>query len=300
MGDKRSFATGRFAFGVEGQFAGFVRKVSGGSIKSNLVTHDLGTTAFQRKNLGMLEYDPLTFEISMGMGKPVWEWIQASWQQNFQQKNCELQLCNFNHEVQVVRTFQDAYITKVTTPALDGGSKEAGYFTVEINPSSIRYEQGDGKRIVGVENLNAKKWLCSNFRVELGDLPCQRVAKVDSFSWEQKIVDVRRGSMREYGMEPATLTIPNIKLSISMADVEPWAAWHKSFVIDGKCTDLDELSGAITFLGPDMREELAVISLNHVGMISMEQQALEASAEQVARFDVELYVEEMGFEMYSL
>ena len=299
MANNRSFAAARFAFGIDGQFAGFVRKVSGGSIKSEVVTHNLGTSAFQRKNLSILEYDPLTFEISMGMGKPVWDWILASWKQDFQQKTCELQMCNFNHEVQVVRTFEDAYITKVTTPALDGGSKEPGYFTVEINPSAIRYEKGNGQRIQGTENVSSKRWLSSNFRFELGDLPCRRVAKIDSFSWEQKIVDVRKGTIREYGMEPAALTIPNLKVSISMADADPWAAWHKSFVIDGQCTDADELQGAITFLGPDMNEELAVISLRHVGMISMEQQALEANSENVARFDVELYVEEMDFELYT-
>lgn len=300
MGNKRSFASGRFAFGIEGEFAGFVRKVSGGSIKSDVVTHNLGTSSFQRKNLGLLDYDNLTFEISMGMGKPIWEWILASWQQGFLQKNCELQLCNFNHEVQVVRTFQDAYIAKLTVPALDGGSKEPGYFTVEINPSAIRYEQGDGRRIVGQERTSSKKWTCSNFRFELGDLPCARTAKIESFTWEQKIVNARTGVSREYAMEPAALTVPNLKVSLSMADVDAWAAWHKSFIIDGKCTDADELSGSITLLGPDMTEELAIVNLAHVGMISMEQQALEANAEQVARFDVELYVEEMHFEMYAL
>lgn len=300
MGDNRSFASGRFAFGIEGEFAGFVRKVSGGAIKTEVITHNLGTSSFQRKNAGLLNYDNLTFEIAMGHGKPIWDWIMASWQQDFQQKNCELQLCNFNHEVQLTRSFQDVYIAKLTVPAFDAGSKEPGYFTVELNPSAIRYEQGDGKRIVGAENVSTKKWLCSNFRLQLGDLPCERTAKIDSFTWEQKIVNARTGGSREYAMEPAALTVPNLKISLSMADVALWAAWHKSFVIDGKCTDADELSGSITFLGPDLVEELAIIDLKNVGMISMEQQALEANAEQVARFDVELYVEEMHFTMYSL
>ena len=296
----RSFASGRFAFGIDGKFAGFVRKVTGGAIKTEPVTHNLSTNFIQRKNPGILDYDMLTFEISMGMGKPLWEWILASWKQDFQQKNCELQLCNFNHEVQVVRSFADAYITKLTVPTLDAGSKEPGYFTVEINPSAIRYEKGDGRRIVGEENTGVKRWLCSNFRFQLGDLPCARTAKIESFTWEQKIVNARRGTSREYGMEPAALTVPNLKVSLSMADVDAWAAWHKSFIIDGHCTDDDELSGSITFLGPDMNEELAIITLNHVGLISMEQQAVEANSEQVARFDVELYVEEMHFDMYSL
>ena len=84
-----------------------------------------------------------------------------------------------------------------------------------------------------------------------------------------------------------------------MADIEPWAEWHKSFVIDGKCTDSDELTGSLTFLGPDLEEELASISLKHVGIISLEQGAVEANKEEIARATVELYVEEVAFDSYA-
>jgi hypothetical protein len=291
----RSYAAGRFAFGIDGQFAGFVKKVSGGTIKGELVTHNLGTSNVQKKHLATISHEPLTMEVSMGMGNPLWEWVRASWDRGFVQKNCELQACDFNHKVQAVRAFSDAYIKKVTVPAMDGSSKEPGYFTIEVDPRIIRYEKGTGAEIKGDELLGSKKWLCSNFRFELGSLPCDRVAKIDSFSWEQKIVKDEVGAFREPMKEPAALTIPNLKLTISMADVDPWSDWHKSFVIDGKCTDGDELSGSLTFLGPDLTEELGAIEFLHVGIISLEQEGVEANKEDVARFTVELYCEEMRF-----
>jgi phage tail-like protein len=298
MGD-RSFAAGRFAFGIDGQFAGFIKKCSGGTIKGEVATHKLGTTNFERKHITTISHEPLTFEVSMGMGKGLWDWIKASWDQGFVQKNAELQACNFNHEVMAVRVFQDAYVKKVTIPALAGDSKEAGYFTIELHPRIIRYEKGTGAKIQGAEDVGSKKWMCSNFRLEIDGLPCERVAKIDSFSWEQKVVHDHVGLYRESQLEPAALTIPNLKLTISMADYWAWYEWFKSFLIEGKCTDADEKSGALTFLGPDLTEELGSISFAHLGILSLEQEAVEANAESVARFTVELYCEEMFFDVYN-
>lgn len=295
----RSYAAGRFAFGIDGQFAGFIKKCSGGVTKGEVVTHKLGTTNFERKHLATISHEPLTIEVSMGMGQNLWEWIKASWDQGFVQKNAELQACNFNHEVQAVRVFQDTYIKKVTVPACDASSKDSNYFTIELDPRIIRYEKGTGAKIKGDENVNSKKWLCSNFRLEIDGLPCERVAKVDSFSWEQKVVKDEVGMYREPMKEPAALTVPNLKLTISMADYWPWYEWFQDFVINGNCHDGAEKKGALTFLDPSLKEELATISFDHLGIISMEQEAVEANSENVARFTVELYCEQMFMDVYN-
>ena len=90
--------------------------------------------------------------------------------------------------------------------------------------------------------------------------------------------------------------MPNLKITVSMADIEEWRAWHEDFVIRGKCSEGDEKNGSITFMGPDLTEELAEISLHQVGIISVQPAKVEANKEEVARFEVELYVERMAFE----
>lgn len=302
MGDKTSFAAGRFAFGVDGQFAGYIKKVSGGVTKGEVATHNLGTTNIQKKHLATITHEPLTMEIGMGMGKPLWDWIKSSFDRSFQQKNCELIACDFNYKAQAVRRFEQAYIKKVTIPACDGSNKEPGYFTVELDPERIRYEKGDGSEIKGDENANTKKWLCSNFRFEVSGLEeeCKRISKIDSLAWEQKVVKDEVGAFREPTKHAAALTVPNIKLTISMADVEKWAQWHQSFVIEGKCSDGDEKTASLTFLGPDLQEELCTINFAHVGIISLEQEGVEANKEDVARFTVELYAEEMTIDSFKV
>jgi hypothetical protein len=294
----RSFAQGRFGCSIDGKFAGYIKKVAGGTIKGELVKHNLGTTYHQKKHLATISHEPLNIDISMGMGQVFWEWVKASFDKGFVEKTVELQAANFNQEVQAVRVFNDAFIEEFNFPKCDGADKGPGYFSCKIRPRIIRYEKGSGQ-LTGEENANAKKWLSSNFRFELGDLPCDRVATIDPIYFTQKTVRDEVGAFREPMVEAAALEVSNIKLSISMADVEPWRQWHQSFVIDGKCTDGDELTGSLTFLGPDMTEELMTVSFTHVGIISLEQQAVEANSDKVARFDVELYVEEIHIDAFS-
>jgi hypothetical protein len=290
-----SYAAGRFAFSVDGQFAGYIKKWSGGVTKGEVATHNLGTSNIQKKHLATITHEPLTIEIGMGMGKPLWDWIKASFDKSFQTKTCALTAADFNYKAMATRVFQDSYIKKVTLPTLEGSNKEAGYFTIEMDPYIIRYEAAGGEDIKGDENANTKKWLCSNWRFEVSGLEdaCKRVSKVESLTWEQKVVKDEVGAFREPTKHAAALTVPNIKLTISMADIGPWAEWHKSFVIDGKCTDSDEKQATLTLLGPDLQEELMTINFNHVGLISLEQDALEANSEKVASFTVEMYTEEM-------
>ena len=142
--------------------------------------------------------------------------------------------------------------------------------------------------------------MCSNFRVELGDgklLPTSRVASVDSFTWKCAIASDHIGIHREPTKHPAKVTVPDLKLSISMADHQPWADAAKKWFVDGMHEEGDETGGSIVFLGPDMKKELGSITLERVGFKKFSKDDLEANSEKIARFSVELYVEKMEFKI---
>ncbi len=300
MADKVSYSAGRFALSIDGDSPGFLSKASGGVIKGEVAQHKSGTDVFVRKNLATISYEDLKFSVAIGQGKGIWEWIKASFDKGFVQKNMELIAADFNYKSQSVREFMNAYIIDVTMPAMDGSSKDALYVDITTSCDTIRYKKGDGADIKGNANLNTKKALCSNFKLDIDGLPCQRVAKIDSWSWKQKVVKDEVGAFRDYSKHPAALEIPNLKLTISMADLDPWAQWHQSFVIDGKCADADEKSGVLTILGPDLKEELLTVNFSHLGIISLEPEGLEANKESVARFTVELYCEEMFIDTFAV
>ncbi len=295
MAQSRSYTAGRFAVDIDGQLAGYVKSVAGGNIKGEVAIHQLGPDNVQKKHLATIVHEPFTVEVGMGMSRLFYEWIQSSFDKGHVTKSGEMIAADFDYHAQSARVFHEGFISEVTLPALDGSSKEPAYMTVKIDPERIRHEKRGGEKLNGKIGSQTKKWLCSNFKMEIGDMPCSRVAKVDSFTWKQAIIKDQVGAFREATKHPAKVEVPNLKLTISMADIEPWRQWHESFVINGLCSDADEVTGSITFLGPDHKEELAEISLDHVGIISLTQAKQEANKEEVARFEVELYVEQMRF-----
>jgi hypothetical protein len=298
MANARSYTAGRFALMLDqsGANAGYVKSVTGGNIKGEVAVHQLGPDNVQKKHLATITHEPFTVEVGMGMSEEFYRWIQASFDKGHVTKSGEMVAANFDYEAQSARTFTEAFISEVTIPALDGSSKEPAYMTVKFDPEKIRYEKRSGEKLKGNLASAQKKWLCSNWRFELGSLPTSRVAKIDSFTWKQAVIKDEVGQFREPTKHPAKVEVPNLKITVSMADVEQWRQWHQTFVIEGNCAESDELEGSITFLGPDLKEELAEIQLFNVGIISLQQAKQEANKEEVARFEVELYCEKMLFQ----
>jgi hypothetical protein len=221
MAQNRSYTAGRFAVDLDGQLAGYVKSVSGGNIKGEVAVHQLGPENVQKKHLATIVHEPFTVEVGMGMSRGFYEWIQASFDKGHTTKSGEMIAADFDYHAQSARVFRDAYISEVTIPALDGSSKEPAYMTVKLDPELIRYEKRSGERLNGQIGNATKKWLCSNFKVEIGDMPCMRVAKVDSFTWKQAVIKDEVGAFREATKHPAKVEVPNLKLTISMADIEP-------------------------------------------------------------------------------
>ncbi|GAB4514483.1 MAG: hypothetical protein Tsb0020_33020 [Haliangiales bacterium] len=301
MADNRSYAAGRFSFEVDGEWAAYIRKVSGGTTEAEISVHNLGTTNLQKKNITNLKHNPVTMEVGMGMGKPLWDWIKASFDADFQVKDCALTAADFNYKAMARRVFKRGYIKKVSLPAFDASNKENAYFTIEIDPEEIEYEDGGGQTITGTENAATKKWMCSNFQFELAGLEdaCKRISKIDSMSLEQKVALDQVGEFRTPTKHASSLVVPDISLTISTADIKPWADWHRSFVIQGQSDDSQEKTATLRLLGPDMSEVLCTIDFDHVGIMSLEQEAFEANSENVSRFTVKLYTEKMTFSEYN-
>ena len=78
-----------------------------------------------------------------------------------------------------------------------------------------------------------------------------------------------------------------------MADYDAWFQAAKKWFIDGQHETKDEMSGAIVFLGPDMKTEIGRVTLKSCGFAKFTHGAFEANREQVARFSCEFYAEEM-------
>jgi hypothetical protein len=92
----------------------------------------------------------------------------------------------------------------------------------------------------------------------------------------------------------------DLKLSISMADYPAWADSARKWFVDGQHLEENEMQGRITFLDPNMKDEIGGIDLINCGFKKFSQDDFEANSEKIARFNVELYVEKMVFELNHL
>jgi hypothetical protein len=295
MADQRTYTGGRFALDIDGFNVGFLKKFSGLAMEADIVANDLGPDNVQKKHVANVKWTPAKATIGIGMGKGMYDWMKAAFDKGFITKNGTFTSADFNYKAQSALTFSNALMTEVTVPKLDGSSKDAAYFDIGFEAEQVRWAKGGGEDIRGKIGPKQKQWLCSNFKVEIGGLPCQRVATVDSFTWKCAVAADMLGVFCENTKHPAKVTVPDLKLSISYADHDAWSQAAKKWFIDGHRTESDEMTGRIVFLGPNMKEELGEIVLQNVGFKKFSDEDAEANSEKIKRFNVELYVEKMTF-----
>ena len=283
---------------IAGFNVGFLKKFSGLAMEADIVSNDLGPeSAVQKKHVANMKWTPGKATVGIGMGSGMYSWIKAAFDKGYATKDGAITSADFNGKAMSVIEFKHALITGVTVPKLDGSSKDAAYFDVEFDCEQVRWAKGDGKDLSAKLAPKQKAWLCSNFKAEVGKLPCDRVATVDSFTWKCAVAADQVGIFREPTKHPAKVTVPDLKFGISSADFAAWADAAKSWFVDGNHLEGNEMDGALIFLNPNMKDELGRVTLKNMGFKKFSKEDLEANSEKISRFNAELYVEGMTFEL---
>jgi hypothetical protein len=239
----------RFLLVLEGSRVGYLDSVSGGTIPNGTPT---GT--------------PITFEVGLDLGRPLYDWIRESFDVGRAPRDGVILGVDAAGAERAIHGFHEAVIGSVTFPRLDADDASPARMTVEILPQSVRYADGSGKS-VGPVTQATKKWLCSNFRFELGDLPVAPVRTIDSFTWKLGVTKDEVGAFREPTKHPAGLETAGMKLTVSTSDIAVWDLWHRTFAGPER-EDGEGLDGRVIFLDR-ARSELATVELHDATMASL-------------------------------
>jgi len=291
----RSYAAGRYAIGVDGIMCGFVKSVGGFNAKAEVIVENLGPTNLQKKHIGRPKYEPGTMDLGMGMSKHIYEWIRSYFDDAHLVKSGEVHACDFDGKSMALRQFMAAHIVEVGVPACDAASKEASYLNVKLQAEKVTYGEGTGAVIQGNIGPKQKLWVQNCFSFTLGSLPTTKTKKIDAFALKTGLATEYVGDFREPTLHAAKVERPNLKITLSQSDIKDWFDWYRSFVIEGNCSEGDELTGAITWYSPNRKDELLTVELKNVGIFNLEQAKAEANKEETAAFTVELYVEDFNF-----
>lgn len=294
--DGRSYVTGYFALELDGYSCGLVRSVEGGDAEGEVVVEKTSAGSLTKKHIGNVKYNDFSVQLPLAPS-PCTQWVSDLLAGKSTRHSGRVLGYNSTLTQTSAREFGNALITEVTLPALDAASKDAAYMTLKFSPEYVRNKKGDGSK-VDSPITKGKPVLTSNFAVTIGKLPAARVKKVEALTIKQTVTTDSVGEFRDYAKEPGKLEIPNLKVTLSATDVDPWAEWHQSFVVAGKSGDTEELTGTIKFLDPTLKETLFTISFSGLGIFKLSP-APRPSNEDVSAVTAEMYVESMNMSFGS-
>jgi hypothetical protein len=277
MGLIPTATSSRFYLELDGQACGFLRSVDGGSIKGEVVTEPPDGEYYVRKQLGPATPEPIELVFDLSVGKPVFEWIAEAWSATQEPRSGRIAFADAMLQTTKELFFEQALITSVTFPKLDGASKDAAYFTVVIRAEAARFDKGSGK--LNAAASKSKQWFSSNFRVEIDGLDSKRVSRVDAFTVAT-------------GDSGSPIDFPDLRITLAQSGAETWDMWHRHFVVEGKSDPQDEKTGRLVLLDPAL-QEIGSVALGGLGIYRLAPLKAEAGAETVARVVADLYCERM-------
>jgi phage tail-like protein len=292
----RGYTAGRYALEIDGIMAGWLHSAEGGHATSDVVNEKIGPDRLQRKNTGNVKYEDITLTCGTGMSKGFYEWLKATLDRQYQRKNGAIVSCDYNYKELSRREFHNALITEIGFPALDAASKDAAKMTIKFRPEFTRTQTTTGGAAKAALPANVqKKWLPSNFRLQIPGLDCTKVNKVEAITVKQKVVENPIGQVRDYQKEPANVESPNLIITLPEANAAGFLNWQKDFVISGKSNKAAEKTGQLTYLTEDLRETLFTLNFHGLGIFKLTHDKVEAHNEQMARVKAEMYCESIQF-----
>ena len=293
----RTYVASRFAIDLGGT-PGFLKSLEGGNVKAAVMTEGVSAHNTVFKSIGIPEIDDVSFQIGLSSSPQLNDWIQRSWENNYQRQDGALYTADFNYEIKSHREFKEALITEVGFPACDSASKDAGYMSVKFRPESITTKPASkGEKLRGVFSEHQKLWLPANFRLTIDGLEkaLKQCNKVEALTVKQTVVKLESGNARIYEIEPGKLEFPNLVFTVPESHAEPLIKWHERFVLEGKNEQTEEKTGSLTFLAPNLKDELGEIKFTGIGIFNISADKGEAGNETIRRVKVECYVEDLKF-----
>jgi len=259
-------APGATSLTVDGVACGFVKAADGGDAFGEVVEEKVGPDFFVKKHLAGVKYDEIHVQVGLDLAHHFYDWIAASWKQNYARKDGSVVTTDASFNAVSELDFFHAVVTEVAFPALDAASKDPFRLDVKFAPEFTRKKKGTGKVAVSKQQ---KEPLAASFRFELGGLPTTKVGRVEPFTVAESFATDDIGDARDYAKEPGKLDFPNLRVTLAAAGADPWLQWADDFIVQGKNDAGSEKNGAIVILSPDLKTELARVSLFGVGIFRL-------------------------------
>jgi len=203
----RAFGVGRYGIELRHTVAGWVKEVEGGTATAEVVSEKIGAEVFQKKHLGTLKYEEVSFKAGAGMSKEFYEWIKTGFNQTSHTRGREdgaIIQADYDYNEVSRLTWTEGIITEFGMPALDAASKDNALMSLKFAPETTRKTWGSGGKVTfSSDSKKAKQWLPSNFKLRIDGLDkgCMKVNKIEALTVKQKVTENAIGEQRDYQKE---------------------------------------------------------------------------------------------------
>jgi hypothetical protein len=293
--DARSYVSNNFSLELDGANVGFLKSFEGGFARGEVVSVAGGPGAPVKKQIGPYHYEPMVMECEMAMARPIYDWVSATLGGKFQRKNGAVITANFDYKEKSRLQFNQALISEIGFPAMDGASRDAAYLTLKLVPEMAVPLAGSDARIkadLGDKKIQAS--LASNFRLTIAGLDCKRVSRIEAFTIKSVMRQDKVGNQREITTNAVGLEIPNLSISVAEIDAGGFYAWFQDMVIKGNSGDNNERQGTLEFLSRDMSSTLMTLRFANLGIFGFTPEKSNASTDQIRRVRIDLYCERIS------
>jgi len=289
---------GHFELAIDGHATtAYLKTVDGGYVRAGLMDEPIGPENHRIKHTSVVSIEPFSVEFGISGANDVLRWIQQSWRKEWSRRNGEIRHANFDLYQTFSHEFYDALITETTFPNLDGGSKDAAYVKVKIQPERVVTTKANGERVKSNLGQKQKLWLCSGFRLNIdGIQKIEYTNKIESFTIKQGIKALYTGAERFPQIEPTKIEFPSLSGTIALGYADGILEWYQKAVVTGGADPSMQKSGSLEFLAPDRAQVLFRLNLYEVGIHHAQVLQSTANADAIKRVKYELYVGRMDLD----
>ncbi len=234
----QSFAP-RFAVELDGINVGFCSSFKGGLAKAKVIEHNLGPSLVRAKQIGNVEYNPVSMKFGIGMSKFIFDQM---WQ-NMRQASEKARIdgagiyATYDGKIQHRIDFFSAICKKITLPKVDAAADNPGEIEFELQPTYTRYSDGDGSSQLSWEanDDKVKQFVLANFDIRIGDLPTGTVTAVTPPSIEVETAIEQVGNRRDPNVYAAALKIGELSVDmfINYKDAKKWMETYDAYIQQG-------------------------------------------------------------------
>lgn len=191
-------------------------------------------------------------------------------------------------------SFVDAVFKSVKLFDCDTASKEPAEVDLAILPETYTHTIGGGGKVTLPVNTRQKLAFASNFRLEIEGLECQDCTKIAGMEVKVNTTTQLTGETIEPELIVTSIDFPEkVSITLLARSMKTWADWKKACDLG----DFTEKSGAIHLLTPNLKETLATIEVQGIGLRNLTTEGVENNKAGSATFTAEVYFEAMKFIM---